>query len=103
MQMPNLENRAAIVTGAAGSLGRAIALGLRERGCRVIALDLDHAALGALASENGIRTIACDLLDATATERCIGEVWEQYGPVSILINAVGLIHSAPLVNIAARA
>jgi 3-oxoacyl-[acyl-carrier protein] reductase len=102
MQNPILENRTAVVTGAAGSLGRAIALGLRKRGCRVIALDLDHAALAVLASENGIHTVACDLLDATATERCIEEVWEQHGPVSILVNAVGLIHSAPLVNIAAR-
>ncbi len=102
MQKPNLEGRTAVVTGAAGSLGRAIALGLRDRGCRVVALDLDDVALAILASENGVHTMVCDLLDVTATERCIGEAWEQYGPISILINAVGLIHSAPLVNIAAR-
>jgi 3-oxoacyl-[acyl-carrier protein] reductase len=46
--------------------------------------------------------MACDLLDPDATERWAGEAWERYGPISILINAVGLIHSAPLVNIAAR-
>ena len=102
MQTPNLESRTAVVTGAAGSLGRAIALGLRDRGCRIVALDLDQPALATLASEDGVRTVVCDLLDATATERCIGEAWERYGPISILINAVGLIHSAPLVNIAAR-
>jgi 3-oxoacyl-[acyl-carrier protein] reductase len=101
-QTPSLENRTAIVTGAAGSLGKAIALGLRDRGCRVVALDRDGAGLAGVASEERIDTAVCDLLDAVATERCIGEAWESHGPISILVNAVGLIHSAPLVNIAAR-
>jgi 3-oxoacyl-[acyl-carrier protein] reductase len=100
-QKRSLENRTAIVTGAAGSLGSAIARGLRDRGCRVVALDRD-TALAAIASETGIDTVACDLLDLAATESCIGEAWKRNGPVSILVNAVGLIHSAPLVNIAAR-
>jgi 3-oxoacyl-[acyl-carrier protein] reductase len=102
-QQPNLENRTAMVTGGAGSLGKAIALGLRDQGCRVIALDQDDALLAKMASEPGIGTIACDLLDPAATERCIGEAWERHGPISILVNAVGYIHSAPLINIAARA
>jgi len=101
--MPGLENRAAIVTGAAGSLGWAIALGLRDRGCRVVALDRDDAALAGLASEERIATAACDLLDAAVAEQCIGDAWERYGPISILVNAVGLIYSAPLVKIASRA
>jgi 3-oxoacyl-[acyl-carrier protein] reductase len=101
-QEPNLENRTAMVTGAAGSLGRAIVLGLRDQGCRVIALDQDEAALAEMASEPGIGIIVCDLLDPLATERCIGEAWDQHGPISILVNAIGYIHSAPLVNVAAR-
>jgi 3-oxoacyl-[acyl-carrier protein] reductase len=99
---PSFENRTAIVTGGAGSLGRAIALGMRDRGCRVVALDRDAAALASLASESGISTMVCDLLDAAATEQCVGAAWEQHGPISILVNAVGLIHSAPLLNVAAR-
>jgi 3-oxoacyl-[acyl-carrier protein] reductase len=101
-QKPTLENRTAIVTGGAGSLGRAIALGLRDKAYRVVALDRDGAALATMASEIGISTTECDLLDASATERCIGEVWERHGPISILVNAVGLIHSAPLLNVTAR-
>lgn len=101
MQDPNRENRTAIVTGAAGCLGRAVARGLRDRGWRVVALDRDETGLAALASESDIRTMVCDLLDASAAERGIAEAWERDGPVSLLINAVGLIHSAPLVNIAA--
>ncbi len=100
-QKPSFENRTAMVTGGAGSLGRAIVLGLRDQGCRVITLDHDAAALAKLASEPGVGTMVCDLLDPSATERCIGEAWERHGPISILVNAVGYIHSAPLVNIAA--
>jgi 3-oxoacyl-[acyl-carrier protein] reductase len=102
MQQLILEGRTAIVTGAAGSLGGAIALGLRDCGCHVIALDRDNAGLEVIASKKGIHTMTCDLLDASAAERCLSEACEQRGPISILINAVGLIHSAPLVNVAAR-
>jgi 3-oxoacyl-[acyl-carrier protein] reductase len=95
--------RTALVTGGAGSLGRTVVLGLRDRGCRVIALDRDADALKTLARETGVDTQVCDLLDAEDSERSIADVWQRHGPISILVNAVGLIHSAPLVNVAARA
>jgi 3-oxoacyl-[acyl-carrier protein] reductase len=101
-QRSSLQNRTAIVTGAAGSLGSGIALGLRNRGCRVIALDRDSAALAAISSEEGIDTVVCDLLDPAFTDRRIGEAWEKHGPISILVNAVGLIYNAPLVNLTTR-
>ena len=97
----NLQDRAAVVTGGAGCLGRAISLGLRAHGCRVVALDRDENGLARLESETGIAGIAGDLADAGAAEQCVGQAWSRVGPVSILINAVGLIHSAPLLNIAA--
>jgi len=51
---------------------------------------------------DGHPQMACDLLDGDAAERCLGEALDQRGPISILINAVGLVHSAPLVNVATR-
>jgi len=102
-QQTTFGHRTAVVTGGGGSLARAIILGLRDRGCRVVAVDRDADALAAFSREEGVATAVCDLLDADATERCAAEVWRAHGPVSILVNAVGLIHSAPLLNIAARA
>jgi 3-oxoacyl-[acyl-carrier protein] reductase len=102
MQQPSLENRTAVVTGGAGSIGSAVALRLRDNGCEVVALDSDTQALNSLASQHGLSTRVCNLLDAKDTDRCIEEIWEKFGPVSILINAIGLIHSAPLINVAAR-
>jgi 3-oxoacyl-[acyl-carrier protein] reductase len=102
MHFPTLENRTAIVTGAAGSLGIATVLELRDCGCRVVALDRDKPGLDKLAGETGIHTAVCDLLDARDAERALGDTWQKYGPISILVNTVGLIYSSPLINIAAR-
>lgn len=95
-----LRGRTALVTGAAGSLGRAIALFLRELGCRVVALDRDEAGLATLGvSDAAITTAACDLLDSAQAETRIREIWDANSPISILVNAVGVIHSAPLLDI----
>lgn len=96
-----LLNRTAIVTGGAGSLGRAISQSLKEQGCRVVVLDADAPGLLAFISTIGVEGMVCDLNDAGATERCVRETWERFGPISILINAVGLIHNAPLINVTA--
>jgi 3-oxoacyl-[acyl-carrier protein] reductase len=92
-------NRTALVAGGAGHLGRAIALDLREQGCRVVVVDRDEAALAPLASEAQMTVMAGDLLDPGATERMVAEAWKQHGPISILVNAVGMIHNAPLLNV----
>jgi 3-oxoacyl-[acyl-carrier protein] reductase len=102
-QQSSLQNRAAIVTGAAGSLGSSIAFGLRDRGCRVVALDRDEKALAAFSPDEGIDTAVCDLLEPTLTDQRIGEAWDKHGPISILVNAVGSIYNAPLINMTTRA
>jgi 3-oxoacyl-[acyl-carrier protein] reductase len=95
---PDLSHRAAIVTGGAGFLGRDIVAGLRAKGCRVAILDRDVASQ----SDGSVFSIPCDLGDPAATEAAVLAAWEQMGPVSILVNAVGSIQNAPLVNVTAR-
>jgi 3-oxoacyl-[acyl-carrier protein] reductase len=97
----DLAGRSALVTGAAGQLGRHIVAALLAAGARVVAVDQPGAALGALAGQ-GLLALPCDLTDDAATQACVARAWDAIGPISIMVNAVGRIHSAPLVNIAAR-
>jgi 3-oxoacyl-[acyl-carrier protein] reductase len=92
-------DRTALVTGGAGCLGRAICLSLRASGCHVIAVDRDEAALATLGADIQASAIACDLRDPNATQQAVSRAWEQHGPISILINAAGLIHNAPLISV----
>lgn len=96
------EGRSALVTGAGGQLGRAVTSALAERGCRVAALDLPGSGVSELFPAGGpILGCPCDLLDPAGATAAIASAWEQLGGLSILVNAAGLIHNAPLVDIAA--
>lgn len=99
----SLHSRTALVTGGAGSLGQAISQCLKEHGCRVVVLDANAAGLATFVAATGVEGITCDLNDADATERCVRDAWERFGPISILVNAAGLIHSAPLIDVTTTA
>ena len=92
---------AAIVTGGAGHLGAAIVRALVARGWRVTVLDHPGPALDAIGAEPDVTALPCDLADAAATDGAFDIAWAG-GPVPVLVNAVGRIHSAPLVNPLAR-
>jgi 3-oxoacyl-[acyl-carrier protein] reductase len=96
---PDLTGRVAMVTGGAGSLGRAVAVALRDHGARVVAIDGDARRLAELVPEIGIYGAVCDRTDQAAVECCIARAWEEQGPISVLVNAAGLIYNAPLIDV----
>jgi 3-oxoacyl-[acyl-carrier protein] reductase len=53
-------------------------------------------------SDLDVTQISCDLVDPIATEVAVRRAWDVAGPIQILVNAVGSIHSAPLVNVTAK-
>jgi NAD(P)-dependent dehydrogenase (short-subunit alcohol dehydrogenase family) len=75
----------AVVTGAAGGIGRATALALGARGLTVICADLDESG----AAEAGI-PYGVDVADAAAMERFATWVRERHGPPAILVNNAGV-------------
>jgi 3-hydroxy acid dehydrogenase/malonic semialdehyde reductase len=81
----------AVLTGAAGGMGRAIARALLESGRRVVLVDRDEASLKALASELGEDTCsAClDITDFPLVDRLLDDIPEAFKPVDILINNAG--------------
>ncbi len=65
-RMP-LEGRTAVITGAGGGIGRAIAVALASRGCHLALADIDDEGLGGtsdLVRANGVR-VSCHQLDVS--------------------------------------
>jgi 3-oxoacyl-[acyl-carrier protein] reductase len=90
-----IAGRTALVTGAAGGIGRAIVSALVAEGANVLATDLNAAALEALQDSPSARaqisTLASDLSRPEEPERLVGQAAALYGGIDILINNAGCI------------
>jgi NAD(P)-dependent dehydrogenase (short-subunit alcohol dehydrogenase family) len=89
--------RVAIVTGAAGGMGRAMVQGLLSAGIRVAGVDRDREPLEALtasAREQGkaaeLLTIATDLTDDSAADAITKATRGKFGRIDILVNNAGI-------------
>jgi NAD(P)-dependent dehydrogenase (short-subunit alcohol dehydrogenase family) len=89
--------RVAIVTGAAGGIGRALVEGLLGAGIRVAAVDRAEAGLAALATvareggkEAALLTIAADLSRDDAAADTVGATRARFGRIDILVNNAGI-------------
>ena len=76
----------ALVTGATGGIGQAIARALAARGATLVLTGRRADVLEPLAAETGGRAVACDLADAAEVERLAREV----GEVDLLVNNAAL-------------
>ncbi|HEV2675494.1 MAG TPA: SDR family oxidoreductase [Aliidongia sp.] len=83
-----LAGKRALVTAAAQGIGRASALAFAREGARVIATDINEAALADLAGISGIETRRLDVRDDRAIKELVGEI----GIVDVLLNAAGYVH-----------
>ena len=90
--MFDLSGRTALVTGASGGIGAAIARGLHSRGAEMLLAGRRAPALAALAGELGGRVHAAtaDLLDPAAPERLIREAEATMGRLDILVSNAGI-------------
>ena len=86
-----LDGRVAVVTGASGVLGGAIARGLAAAGAQVGLLARRREPLEELARGLGATAIVleADVLDAAQLERARAAVLERFGRIDILVNAAG--------------
>lgn len=100
----NLQGRVAIVTGASRGIGAAIARRLAQDGATV--------ACVASRAENASETVAsivdagasakafgCDVGDYSAIERSVGEITEQLGSPTIIVNNAGLTKDALMMRL----
>ncbi|MES2197305.1 MAG: SDR family oxidoreductase [Pseudomonadota bacterium] len=89
--MAEASGQTAVVTGAAGGMGRAIVRALLDSGRRVVMVDRDKESLRQCATEMGGNTfpIELDITDAKAVERLPDLIPDAFRPLDILINNAG--------------
>jgi len=103
--MSELKGLAALVTGGAKNIGRAIALDLADGGADVAILTrADMAAAKRTADEiaaKGVRALAlqADVSDEDEVQEAIGQIFERFGKLDILVNNAPLRPEAPLEEI----
>ena len=78
----------AVVTGAAGGMGRAIVNRLLSDGHKVIGFDVDGEGLNEMA-QDGFTGMKIDLLDPAEIARGFAEIAEQHGGLDALVNNAG--------------
>ncbi len=90
--MFDLTGRKALVTGATGGLGQAIARSLHAQGAHVALSGTRQAALEALAAELGERAspVVADLSDKDSVEGLVPAAEAAVGPLDILVNNAGI-------------
>jgi 3-oxoacyl-[acyl-carrier protein] reductase len=90
--MFDLTGKTALVTGASGGLGGAIARALHGRGAAVALSGTRRDALDSLASELGGRAhvLPCDLSDSEAVEMLVPAAEAAMGSLDVLVNNAGL-------------
>ncbi len=90
--MFRLDGKAALVTGASGGIGAAIARVLHSQGAVVALSGTRRDALDALAAELGDRAHVCpaDLRDASEPDTLIETAEQATGPLHILVNNAGM-------------
>ncbi len=104
-----LQDKVALVTGAASGIGQATVLRFAAEGAHVIATDLHQPLLAALATNSGthahpIQPLLCDVTKAADIQRVIDTIVADHGRLDILVNSAGITPRTvdPAADVAAR-
>lgn len=92
--MINLSGQVAIVTGAAGNLGKAVVETFLNHGVNVVCVDYEAERIKQVYSRgsgpaNHLFVLSADLTQQEDAKRVAAETLEQFGRIDILVNTVG--------------
>ena len=95
--MKEFQNKVAVITGACGGVGSALAQRLAERGCHLALVDISEPALQKTANAvaiTGVKvsTHSVDITDKAQVAQLPEAVLTQHGKVKLLINNVGMTY-----------
>jgi 3-oxoacyl-[acyl-carrier protein] reductase len=94
-QTISLKGKVAIITGAGGGFGSAMAVALARAGATIAGVDVKDDGLKALrdkvpATAGGYLPVTADITSASSAEEAVGRVVKEFGRVDILVNNAGL-------------
>jgi len=88
----SFEGKTALVTGAAGAIGKAIAAAYAQDGARVFITDLKQDAVDAAAAEIGCKGLAADVVDEGQVQAVVDAAAAEFdGQIDILVNVAGVV------------
>jgi gluconate 5-dehydrogenase len=102
-QLFDLRGRTALVTGAAGGIGRWLAAGLAASGASVALTDINRSGLESLSKELDVFNVAvtthgADLCAGDAHE-LVADVCAKHGRIDVLVNCAAVNHRGPITEI----
>ena len=93
-QSIRLAGKTAFVTAAGQGIGRAVATAFVNAGAKVIATDINEAALQSLAAETGCTVATLNVLQPEA----ITQLAQQHSDVNIVFNGAGFVHAGTVLD-----
>ncbi len=98
------ETKTALITGAAGPMGKAAAEGLAEDGVRIVLADIRREPLEERASQLPTETYVCafDISDEEACKQAVAQIENEFGTVDILVNNAGILSNNKLMSTSAE-
>ncbi len=101
--MERLKNKIAVVTGAAGGIGKATVKKFLEEGAVVSAWDVNEQAGKALLKEcahpaDKLEFVAVNVADSSEVRRAVDTLRKKYGRIDVLINNAGITRDATLLK-----
>ncbi|HEY4908309.1 MAG TPA: SDR family NAD(P)-dependent oxidoreductase, partial [Methylomirabilota bacterium] len=98
--MPELLDRVAVVTGAGGVVGAAVAQRFAGEGARIVLVDEDQDALGRIRETlrhhaGSVHSLVTDLTSESQVRALVARTLARFGQVDILVSAMGMAEEPP--------
>jgi 2,3-dihydro-2,3-dihydroxybenzoate dehydrogenase len=107
MELTGIESTLALVTGAGQGIGAAVAGVLAGAGAHVAAVDRNAETLATVVTKleaegESARGYVLDVSDSEAVDELVRRVEDELGPIGILVNAAGVLHTGRVVDLSDR-
>ncbi len=93
------KGKVALITGAAGAIGKGVAIKLIEGGATVFITDLKEDMLDTVCQAIGCSGLAADVTSESQVKAVVEKTVETHGTIDILINVAGIIGTSPVEDI----